>query len=267
MSSNSEHDAWSAGKNYEHYMGRWSRQIAERFVEWLGPPENSDWLEVGCGTGALTKTVLAQCSPCSILAIDQSAEFVSHAKSAINDGRIRFETADAQQLPAGDGTVDVAASALVLNFIPDKAKALREMQRTLRPGGILAFYVWDYPGGGVGFIDAFWKAAAELDSRAAELDESRRFPFCTRDGLVAICRNAGLRSPEIAPIEIKTEFTDFEAFWHPFTLGAGPAPGYCMSLTGSDREKLKSRLAETLGTDRAIVLPARAWGIKCQNSS
>ena len=119
----------------------------------------------------------------------------------------------------------------------------------------------------MGFIDAFWKAAAEFDPSAAELDEGRRFPFCTRDGLESICREANIQSPEIAPIEIKTEFSDFDAFWHPFTLGAGPAPGYCMNLSDSDRQKLASRLAGTLGTGREIVLPARAWAVKCRVSA
>ncbi len=80
------------------------------------------------------------------------------------------------------------------------------MQRVLRPGGLLGFYVWDYPGGGIGFIDAFWKAAADIDPRAAALDKSRRFPFCTRSGLLTLCRAAGLRAPVIEPIETQIVF-------------------------------------------------------------
>lgn len=262
MTNSSEHDSWSAGQSYEHYMGRWSRQIATGFVDWLSPPRNVDWLEIGCGTGALTATVLTNCGPRFILATDQSAEFVSHASDAIVDSRVQFETADALQLPTDDAAFDVAVSALVLNFIPDKVAALIEMQRILRPDGLLSFYVWDYPGGGMGFIDAFWKAAAKVDPKAAELDEGARFPFCTIDGLRDICREAGISDPVIEPLEAATEFEDFEAFWHPFTLGAGPAPGYCMSLQEDHRERLRAQLAEDLRAEGTVRLTAKAWAVK-----
>jgi SAM-dependent methyltransferase len=262
MTTTSAYDAWSAGQNYEHYMGRWSRQSAARFVDWLAAPKDADWLEVGGGTGALTETILSKCVPRSIRATDQSADFRAHASSTIDHPRARFEVADARKLPAADASMDVVSSALVLNFIPDKAAALTEMQRVLRPGGLLSFYVWDYPGGGIGFIDEFWKSATAIDPKAAELDEATRFPFCTESGLTPICREAGIRSPTLSAIEIVTEFTDFEAFWKPFTLKAGPAPGYCMSLSDVDRQRLKSHLAHRLGLEGPVRLKARAWAVK-----
>lgn len=262
MSSQADHDAWSAGQNYEQYMGRWSRIVASGFLDWLDAPEGADWLEVGCGTGALTSAILRECAPNSILATDASEDFIAHARGTIGDPRASFRSADARQLPAEDSSVDIVTSALVLNFVPDRPAALKEMQRVLRPGGLLSFYVWDYPGGGIGFIDAFWKAAASLDPMAADLDEGTRFPFCTAEGLAGLCAQAGIDAPAIAPIEITTEFPGFEAFWRPFTLGAGPAPGYCMSLPEDRREALKSRLSETLGTVGPLRLIARAWAVK-----
>ncbi len=266
MNTSAEFDAWSAAQSYEHYMGRWSRRIAAKFVEWLEPPRDAAWLEIGCGTGALTATILAECAPQSIVSIDPSADFVAYVRSAIADKRVRFDVADARELPAKDASVDVVTSALVLNFIPDRPAALAEMQRVLKPNGLLSFYVWDYPGGGIGFIDAFWKAAAEVDQRAGALDEGKRFPFCTRDGLAAICHEADLHALVIEPIEIETPFPGFEAFWQPFTLGAGPAPGYCIGLTEEHRATLKARLAEALGTEGAIHLTARAWAVKARRS-
>jgi SAM-dependent methyltransferase len=267
MSTSAGFDAWSAGQNYEHYMGRWSRQIAAKFIEWLAPPTNADWLEIGCGTGALTAAILARCSPRSIVAVDPSNDFIAYVRSAIEDKRAHFEVGDAQNLPAKGRSVDIVTSGLVLNFIPDTAAALGEIQRVLKPDGLLCFYVWDYPGGGIGFIDAFWKAAAEVDQRAAALDEGRRFPFCTQEGLAAICREADLRSLTIEPIEIETPFPDFESFWQPFTLGTGPAPGYCVSLAEYNRAALKARLAETLGTRGPIRLSARAWAVRALRSA
>ncbi|WP_112323433.1 class I SAM-dependent methyltransferase [Oceanibium sediminis] len=265
MPATSTFDAWSAGQNYEHYMGRWSRMVAARFLDWLDATEGADWLEIGCGTGALTTAILARAAPRSVLATDPSEAFVAHARQTLDDPqdpRARVEVGDARDLPANDGSVDVVTSALALNFVPDRREALVEMQRVLRPGGLLSFYVWDYPGGGIGFIDAFWKAAARLDPGAAALDEAARFPDCTPDALTELCAQAGLPEAEIAPIEIATEFPDFEAFWHPFTLGAGPAPGYCAALPEDRRAALKAELASMLGQGTPIRLTARAWAMK-----
>lgn len=263
----SEFDRWSAGESYEHYMGRWSRKIATGFIRWAQVPTGADWLEVGCGTGALTEEILSYASPRSILSTDQSADFVAHAAAQISDERAVFTVADAAQLPCADASVDVVTSALVLNFIPDKQAALAEMRRVLRPDGQIAFYVWDYPGGGMGFIDAFWKAAADIDPAAAALDESARFPFCQKAGLSQLCSDAGALDVTVAPIEVEAGFADFEAFWHPFTLGAGPAPGYAKSLPEDQREKLRERLIARLGGDGPIALTARAWAVKARFAS
>lgn len=262
MSTNAEFDSWSAGQSYDHYMGRWSRKVAAEFLTWLSPRSNVDWLEIGCGTGALTNAILSSASPSSILATDQSPDFIAHAKASTDNKRADFKVAKAEKLPSADRSVDIVTSALVLNFIPDRESALKEMMRVLRPDGLLSFYVWDYPGGGMGFIDAFWKAAAEVDPAAADLNESARFPFCTEAGLEQLCADVGFENSKIAAIEVETEFPNFEAFWHPFTLGAGPAPGYCMSLPEDNRVKLKTRLAANLATDGPVVLKARAWGVK-----
>jgi ubiquinone/menaquinone biosynthesis C-methylase UbiE len=262
MEPSTKFDAWSAAQSYEQYMGRWSRQVAAHFLDWAAPPGGAAWLEIGCGTGALTATILAQAVPRTILSIDQSADFIAYARSAIDDPRARFEVADALTLPAAGASIDVVASALVVNFIADRPAALAEMQRLLKPGGLLAFYVWDYPGGGIGFISAFWKAAVALDPQAGALREGIRFPFCTRDGLAAICRDAGLRSVTVEPIETDITFPDFDAFWQPFTLGAGPAPGYYAGLPKEHQAALRACLAEDLGTDGPIRFDARAWGVK-----
>jgi SAM-dependent methyltransferase len=264
MSETHQFDAWSAGQNYEQYLGRWSRHVAARFLQWLAPPRNADWLDIGCGSGALTAAILSACDPRSVVALDPSRDFIAYAQNTLTDKRVRFEVADARKLPTADASADVAASALVLNFVPDKPAALAEMRRVVKPGGLISFYVWDYPGGGMGFIDEFWKAAAELDPKAADLDEVKRFPFCTESGLTALCRDSGLSSPTVEPIEIETEFADFESFWRPFTLGAGPAPGYCLSLPEDQRERLKRRLAGKLGSGR-ISLHARAWAVKARS--
>jgi SAM-dependent methyltransferase len=264
MAEASRHDAWQAGDRYEAYMGRWSRQLAPRFLDWLGLADGLDWLEIGCGTGALSAAILAPRRPRSLIAIDPSEGFVATARATVADPRADFQVGDAQALAFGTASRDVAVSALVLNFVPDKGKALGEMKRVVRPGGTVAFYVWDYPGGGVEFIRAFWSAAVALDPAARDLTEDRRFPYCTPEGLCALADAAGLNRVECAPLEVATVFRDFEDYWHPFTLGTGPAPGYCANLDPEARQRLKEKLHDSLPRreDGSIALAARAWAIR-----
>ena len=204
MSEAHHHDAWDAGRSDDEYMGRWSRAVAVAFVDRLDRPGGLDWLDVGCGTGALSATVIDRCDPCSLVAIDPSAGFVRHAGSAITDPRARFEVGSAGDIPLTGATVDVVTSGLAYNFVPDRDAALREFGRVCRPGGAVAFYVWDHPGGGVGFIDRFWKAAVALDPSAGALDEADRFPFCTAAALQNEMTSAGYRDVSVTPIEVPT---------------------------------------------------------------
>jgi ubiquinone/menaquinone biosynthesis C-methylase UbiE len=258
------HDAWQAGDSYDLYMGRWSRQVAPRFLDWLGAPSGGDWLDVGCGTGALSAAILQRCAPATLLAIDPSEGFIARARTNVPDTRATFRVGDAQAVPADDASKDAIVSALVLNFVPDRAKALAEMKRVARPGAVIGFYVWDYPGGGIALMRHFWNAASALDPKAQDLTEDKRFPFCTQQGVADLARKAGLAAVECVPIEVPTVFKDFDDYWRPFTLGAGPAPGYCTSLPPDARERLRKKLDEDLprAADGSIPLTARAWAVK-----
>ena len=263
----SRHDAWASGDSYEAYMGRWSRPVAARFLAWLAMSGGLDWLELGCGTGALTAALVRQCRPASIVAVDPSPGFLVRARESVNDPRVDWRIGDAESLasiPADSR--DVAVAALVLNFIPDKVAALREMKRIVRPGGVVGFYVWDYPGGGMAFMRAFWTAAVALDPAARAFSEDRRFPFCTREGLSDLVREAGLDRLELTAIESPSVFRDFEDYWQPFTRGAGPAPGYCASLSPDARGRLRDRLFHSLPRqeDGSIALGTRAWAVKAR---
>lgn len=268
MSDTSRHDTWRAGDSYDLYMGRWSRRIAPRFLAWLDPAEQLNWLELGCGTGALSAAILGQCRPKSILAIDPSESFLRQARANVADERVRFLSGDAQQLPLSGDSIDVVVSALVLNFLPDRESALKEMNRVARPGARLAFYVWDYPDDGVEFMSVFWRAAVSLDPGAEEFSEDKHFTFCRPEPLTAMVEAAGFSSISCEKIEAISVFEDFEDFWRPFTLGAGPAPGYCMSLEPRARERLRARLSKSLPRDEqgAISLGLGAWAVKATAS-
>ncbi len=239
-------------------------QLAPRFADWLGVAQGLEWLEIGCGTGALSATILARCSPSNLIAIDSSEGFVAKARAMVADARAHFRLGDAGVLGLETASHDAVVSALVLNFQPDRPKALAEMRRVARRGGTVGFYVWDYPGGGMELMQAFWKAAATLDPAASALSEDRRFPFCTPDGLVRSMHDAGLPRVDCVAIEVPTLFRDFDDYWRPFTLGAGPAPCYCASLAPGAQQRLRERLRAELpcGADGSIALKARAWAVK-----
>jgi SAM-dependent methyltransferase len=264
MAEASRHDSWQAGESYDAYMGRWSRKIAPLFLDWLGAPDGLDWLDVGCGTGALSGAIFAQCNPRSIVSIDPSEGFLARARENMFGRQAEFRLGDAQNLPVETASRDFVVSGLMLNFAPDKTAALAEMKRAARNGGTIALYVWDYPGGGVEFMRAFWSAAAELDPDAGDLMETKRFPYCTPEGLAELAKGAGLGPVEWKAIEAPTLFKNFEDYWLPFTLGQGPAPGYCAKLDPSSRQRLKERLQGSLQyqTDGSIALKTRAWAIR-----
>src|SRR2546428_8658219 len=120
---------WKDGDKYEPYIGRWSRLIARDFVKGLGVPAGRDWLDVGCGTGALTRTILDGADPKSVRSIDPSAGFLEYARENITDPRVRFDQGDAQSLPVDSASVDAAVSGLVLNFVPEPAPGVAWMTR------------------------------------------------------------------------------------------------------------------------------------------
>lgn len=263
MVETSRHDAWQAGESYDAYMGRWSRRIAPQFLDRLDAAKGLDWLDVGCGTGALSEAILAGCGPSCLTAVDSSSGFISRAREMVADPRVTFLVGDAQALPVGSAAFDLVVSGLMLNFVPDMPKALGEMKRAARPNGRVCFYVWDYPGGGLEFVRAFWTVAAALDPDAADLTEARRFANCEPSALTEMTSAAGLVSIACEAIEAPTVFRDFDDYWRPFTLGGGPAPGYCASLAPDKRERLRENLRESLPVlaDGSIALKVRAWAV------
>jgi len=255
-------EVWAAGDAYEPFIGRWSRPVARELVAWLAVAGRATWLDVGCGTGALSQAILEAADPAVVVGVDPSAGFLAHARDRLGGAVARFAVADARRLPLADARVDAAVSGLVLNFVPDPAAAVAELARVTRPGGRVAAYVWDYAGR-MELIRHFWAAAAALDAAAAELDEGRRFGLCRPGPLAGLFRDAGLAEVAGRPIEVPTRFRDFDDYWTPFLGGQGPAPGYAMALDegrrGALREALRARLP--VAADGSIPLVARAWAV------
>jgi len=255
---------WRRADLYERYVGRWSRQVAPKFLEWLGCAAGLRWLDVGCGSGALCAAILDHCAPKSVDGVEPSAGFLETARANLA-GRVALHQGSAGDIPLEDAAVDVVVSGLVLNFVTDQPAALEEMRRVARPGGAIAAYVWDYAGK-MDMMRFFWDAASEMDPTAAQLDESIRFSLCTPDRLERLFAGAGLEQVAVAPIEIATIFSNFDDYWQPFLGGQGPAPTYAMSLDAGARARLRDRLEERLPVqpDGSIPMIARAWAIRGQ---
>ncbi|MFC0439963.1 class I SAM-dependent methyltransferase [Kutzneria buriramensis] len=262
-----KHDVWAVGDAYEAYIGRWSRVVAERFVRWLDVPAGRRWLDVGCGTGALTATVLAVADPGDIVGVDPSEGFLAGARADVVDPRASFRVGDARDLPLPPRSLDAAVSGLALNFVPAPARAAAEFARVLAPGGVAAVYVWDYAEG-MAMLRHFWDAVIAVDPKAADLDEGRRFPLCRPEPLAALWAAAGLLDVQVESIEVPTVFTDFDDYWQPFLGGQGPAPGYLASLPDDHRRAVRDLLRIRLTTldDGSIPLTARAWAVRGQTA-
>lgn len=257
------HEVWAVADAYEAYVGRWSRLVAKAFLHWLDVPAGRYWLDVGCGTGALTATVLAEAEPAQVLGVDPSEGFLADARARIVDTRATFRAGDAQSLPLPDGRFDAVVSGLALNFVPDPGRATAEFARVATSRGVVAAYVWDYAEG-MAMTRYFWDAATELDPVAAELDQARRFPLCRPQPLGTLWTEAGLDDVAVQAIEVPTVFADFGDYWTPFLGGQGAAPGYVMSLPAEGRRALRDllRIRLPINPNGSISLTARAWAVR-----
>jgi len=262
-SQKSSSDVWVSGDLYEPYVGRWSRLVAQKFLKWLDRPAGGQWLDVGCGTGALSQTILNICNPNQIKGIDRSDGFVEYARHKVNDSRVTFEVGDARSLSVDSNIYDSAVSGLVLNFVQQPGKMVSEMARAVKKEGVVAVYVWDYADK-MQFMRHFWDAAIALDPAVAELDEAPRFPVCNPNALHDLFHSAGLNQVETRAIDVDTHFKDFDDYWSPFLGGQGPAPTYAMSLSEEKRAKLREGIRAGLpfASDGSIPLIARAWAVK-----
>jgi SAM-dependent methyltransferase len=263
MRLNTFSDRWITGDAYESYMGRWSRRLAALFLDWLALPTGLDWLDVGCGTGALSDAICRRRRPHSLVGCDLSPDFVSFARNSIPDCPATFIVASADNLPGEGSGFDVIISGLALNFLPEPVKALQLMRARLRPDGTLAAYVWDYAEG-MQFLRIFWDEATAMDPSASQLDEAYRFPLCQPDRLADLFLRAGMEAVATTSLQTDTLFRDFEDFWSPFRAGSGPAPSYVASLPANAQGELAQRLKHRLqaSSDWPIHLTATAFAVR-----
>jgi ubiquinone/menaquinone biosynthesis C-methylase UbiE len=219
---------------YERAMGRWSRAVAPIFLQWLAPPASARWLDVGCGTGVFAHTLLELSSPARVVGIDPEVAQIAQASRGPAAGRAAFHVADARRLPFADASFDIAAAALVLNFIADRSQAMAEMRRVTCGGGSVAAYVWDFaeelsPSGPLRrAMRRFGVDAPAVPGTAESRIEALRILF----------EQAALERIETRTIEVCLAYQDFQDFWQAQTPSYSPTTKIIASMTESDRTRL-----------------------------
>ena len=245
-------------------MGRWSRLMAPLLVDFAGVPDGARVLDVGSGTGALAFAIAERNGRSHVVGVDPSQEYVAYATSRnpFSD-RASFQVGDAQELHFPDVAFDACLSLLVFNFIPDPKKALLEVSRVTKPGGLVSAANWDY-GAGMRMLRVFWDAAVSVDATVEALDE-RRMSLCRAGELAELWKRGGLRNIQEQPLDITMRFQSFADYWEPFLLRQGPAGAYAGSLNRDRLQALRGEVKHRLSLsneDSPFALTARAWAVR-----
>jgi len=248
------------GQAYERLMGRWSRMVAATFLDWLDAPNNLRWLDVGCGNGAFTEEVAARCAPAAVTAVDPSDDQLAYARKRPGLRIADFRVGDAQGLPFADDSFDVATMALVIAFLSDPGRAVGEMARVVRPGGWIAAYMWDVPGGGVPVHPIYlaMEAMGLMTGRPPNAAASER------EAMHDFWRRAGLESIETRVIRISTVYANFDDFWSSNVVPIGPQGKTIAGMSAGAREELRRRLRDHLpvSSDGRVVYESFANSVK-----
>jgi ubiquinone/menaquinone biosynthesis C-methylase UbiE len=232
---------FSDAEAYEIQMGRWSRQLAEPFLDFVGIISNDYVLDVGCGTGSLAAAVLDRSKTCRVLGIDKSKAYVESARQQLG-GRAEFRVGDACALPCGAGLFDKTLSLLVLHFVSQPEVSIQEMRRVTKPGGLTAAAVWDLRGGFVSQRIFYDTAAALFPTAVTARAQQFTRPMSRPGELEQAWYRAGFRNIDASSIAVRMQYQSFDDFWAPLMSGQGGAPAYVATLDDEARGKLRKAL-------------------------
>jgi len=247
-----------AGDKYDRFMGRYSRELAPRFVEFAGVGSGMAIVDVGCGPGALTEWLVERSGAKNVAAVDPSEPFVAAAAERARGADVRL--AAAEELPWEDDSFDAALSQLVVNFMRDAERGVSEMRRVVRQRGVVAACTWSY-GEDMEMLRGFWDAARRFDSGAP--DEGRTMPYRSAEELGELWRRVGLSEVKTDHLRVETSYISFDDLWEPFTFGVGPAGAYLAKLSPEQRDEVRRDFFEGLGEPSGpFTLSATACAVR-----
>ncbi len=246
------------GAAYEEYMGKWSQLAGSSFLDWLAPAQGLRWLDVGCGNGAFTETIVQRCAPVAVTGLDPSAAQLVFARTRPALRNAELLQGDAMALPLPDRSVDIAVMPLVIFFVPDPAKGVAEMARVARAGGSVTAYSWDMDGGG--FPYAILQAELRELGAPPKVEPSR--DASRLDVSLSLWREAGLDAIQTQQLTVQRTFPDFDHYWQ--VIQGGPSVRHALaSLNPTATAMLQDRLRARLPQDASgrIACTARANAI------
>lgn len=232
------------GAAYERGMGIWSQLAGAVFLDWLAPSPGLRWVDVGCGSGAFTELLVGRCMASETQAIDPSEDQLAFGRARVSVPNAVFQQADAMALPFEDDHFDAGVMALVVFFVPDPAKGVAELARVVRPGGLVAAYAWDIPGGGL----PFEPIRAELGRMGVRSPLPPHSDISREQALQALWTEAGLQSVETRVISVRRSFENFEDFWTA-NMPVGGLAEALATLQAHDAKQVKDRVRALLPMD------------------
>jgi SAM-dependent methyltransferase len=220
---------------YEQLMGRWSKRLAPLFIDFSGLADGEQVLDLGCGTGSLTFALAETGTVKQITAVDLSPVFVQATAALNTDPRIVVLQADACDLPFDDGAFDRALALLVLHFVPEADKAVAEMRRVVRSGGVVSAVVWDHLGGMPG-MRMMVDTVAALSERGRQLRSRYCFqPMMQPGEMKRTFVEQGLVDVADTELMIRMDYRNFDDYWDPIAAGEGPLGKYVATLDEAER--------------------------------
>ena len=248
---------------YDDFMGRWSRQVAIQFLDWIAVERGLGWLDVGCGAGMLAQTVIKNCEPSSVTGADPLEKSIAAAKQHPDNKDIQLEIGDAQDLPFEDSKFDAVVSGLMIKFVPDKVKAIEEMKRVARAGSVIALYDWDMDSN-MNTTRHFWGAVADIIPDRADDHSTVRTPMTEIDSIAKLFEAAGAKGVQKNTIAFTTQFHDLDDYWNPITRNSQNVGRFYKTMTDEQRKAVHERLKQTLpfAEDGSISFESRAVAVK-----
>ena len=153
------------------------RAMLDAYLSELRLPGSATALDMGCGTGAVTRVLAELPGMRAVVGIDPSPLFIEKARDlARGISRVSFETGDARAVPFSDASFDLVVFHTVLCHVPEPERALQEARRVLRPDGWLAVFDGDYTTASVA-IDAFDPLQSAVEAMVANYVHN---PWLTR---------------------------------------------------------------------------------------